>query len=204
MLRTIRDTLVYYDHVAWYYFNTQWHNSFLDAVVPFLRNQWFWAPLYLFLLLFIPAKFGRKGWMWCAIYLISFILSDQISATFLKPHFHRLRPCNNPYLSSIIHLIVPCGGGYSFPSSHASNHFAMGIFMAMTLGRVAKWVWPTAIIWATLVSFAQVYVGVHYPLDVTCGALLGIMIGLCTGKIYNRYFDLNSKFQIPNSKPDIS
>jgi len=184
-------TILSWDHTLWYYMNTQWHNSFLDCVVPFLRNQWFWAPLYLFLLLFMPSKFGKNGWIWCSIFLVSFILSDQISATLLKPHFHRLRPCNNPALAGIIHLLVECGGGYSFPSSHATNHFSMGVFMAATLGKVAKWVVPVAILWATLVSFAQVYVGVHYPLDVTCGAILGTCIALCTGKFFNHYFGLS-------------
>ena len=62
----------------------------------------------------------------------------------------------------------------------------MGIFSAVTLSKYAKWVWPAALIWALLVSFAQVYVGVHYPLDVTVGALLGICIGILTGSVFNR------------------
>jgi membrane-associated phospholipid phosphatase len=190
MFKKAIDILVSWDHILWYYMNTQWHNPFLDCVVPFLRNQWFWVPLYLFLALFMPSRFGRKGWLWCAFFIITFSLSDQISATLLKPYFHRLRPCNNPYLASIIHNIVPCGSGYSFPSSHACNHFSLGIFSAVTLGRLAKWITPVAIAWAVLVSYAQVYVGVHYPLDVTCGGLLGIMIGITTGKFFNRYFVL--------------
>src|SRR5271156_1063055 len=193
MLKTFRDLVVYYDHVAWYYLNTQWHNSFLDLVVPFLRNQWFWAPLYLFLLLFIPRRFGKNGWLWCLGFIVTFAVSDQLSAHLLKPIFHRVRPCNNPYLASIIHNIVPCGGGYSFPSSHASNHFSMAVFSALTLSRQAKWIWPVAITWAAMVSFAQVYVGVHFPLDVTCGALLGSMVGLLTGKLFNRSFPLEIK-----------
>lgn len=201
MSKSIHDLVVYYDHVAWYYLNTQWHNSLLDHVVPFLRNQWFWAPVYLFLLLFTTGRFGKKGWIWCALFLISFILSDQVSATLLKPHFHRLRPCNNPCLANVIHMLVPCGGLYGFPSSHAANHFAMGIFTAMTLGKIARWVWPVAIIWAISVAYAQVYVGVHYPLDVTCGGILGATIGILTGWVYNRYIKLssNSQFPIPNS-----
>ena len=197
MARSFRDVVVYYDHVAWYYLNTQWHNPILDHIEPFLRNQWFWAPLYLFLLLFMTRTFGKQGWVWCLVFLISFILSDQISATLMKPYFHRVRPCNNPYWASVIHLIVPCGGGYSFPSSHASNHFAMGMFSAMTLGRVAKWVWPVALIWAAAVAFAQVYVGVHYPLDVTCGGLLGMMIGAVTGTVFNKYCGLNPRVKLP-------
>ena len=190
MLKHIHDLLLHWDHTVWYYMNTQWHNSFMDSFVPFLRNQWFWAPLYLFLLLFIPNKFGRNGWIWCLLFLVSFILSDQVSATLLKPIFHRLRPCNDPSLSNVIHLLVPCGSGLSFPSSHAANHFSMGIFSAITLGRVAKWVWPVAILWAISVSFAQVYVGVHFPLDVTAGGLIGIFIATCTGSFFNYYFKL--------------
>ncbi len=162
----------------------------MDAVIPFLRNQWFWVPLYFFLALFMPLQFRRKGLIWCGFFILSFIISDQVSASIMKPYFHRLRPCHNPYLVDIIHQLVSCGGQYGFPSSHASNHFAIGIFSAVTLGKMAKWVWPVAIIWALSVSFAQVYVGVHYPLDVTCGALLGTLVGLITGRNYNRYFDL--------------
>jgi undecaprenyl-diphosphatase len=137
------------------------------------------------------------GWIWCLLYLISFILSDQISVNVIKPFFHRLRPCNNPFLSDTVHLLVECGSGYSFPSAHAANHFSMGVFSAVTLGLHARWVWIAAILWATLVSFAQVYVGVHFPLDVTCGALLGAAIGICTGKIFNHYFGLKPRTLTP-------
>ena len=190
MLKQIHDTIIYCDHVAWYYINTRWHNPFMDAVVPFLRNPLFWAPLYLFLALFMPMKFRKAGLIWCHVFILSFVFSDQISATILKPYFHRLRPCHNPYLTSIIHMLVPCGGQYGFPSSHAANHFSIGIFSAMTLSRYAKWVWPVAILWALSVSYAQVYVGVHYPLDVTFGGILGTCIGICTGKVFNKYWQL--------------
>ena len=74
--------------------------------------------------------------------------------------------------------------------SQTSNHFSLAVFSAITLGKLARWVWPVAIAWAAMVSFAQVYVGVHFPLDVTCGAMLGITVGLITGKFFNRYFGL--------------
>ena len=157
-------------------------------VMPFLRQPWFWSPLYLFLLLFMPYKFGKKGWIWCLVFLISFIISDQVSAHLMKPFFERLRPCNNYHISNLIHLIVPCGGMYGFPSSHAANHFSIGIFSAVTLSRKVKWIWTVAILWAAAVSYAQIYVGVHYPLDVTVGALLGTATGLCTGTVFNHYF----------------
>jgi undecaprenyl-diphosphatase len=188
MLSKAHDLIIYADHVIWYYLNTQWHNAVLDWVMPFLRNQWFWAPLYLFLAIFIPSAFGKKGVFWCLAFLISFIISDQLSATFIKPFFHRIRPCNNAQLTGIVHLIVPCGSGLSFPSSHAANHFSLAVFSAVTLGRYKKWVRPVAIAWAASVCYAQVYVGVHYPLDVFAGGLLGTLIGAATGKAFNRRF----------------
>jgi membrane-associated phospholipid phosphatase len=196
MLKHVRDLILYGDHVTWYYMNTQWHNSVLDAVLPFFRNQWTWVPLYFFLAMYMPAKYGRQGLKWCGLFVIAFALSDQVSAHLLKPIFHRLRPCNNPYLADIVHIIVPCGGGYSFPSSHASNHFTIGLFAASTLGKQVKWMWPAGIIWAVIVSFSQVYVGVHFPLDVTCGALLGTGIGLSMGRIFNLYHGLDRKVAV--------
>ncbi|PQJ09752.1 phosphatase PAP2 family protein [Flavipsychrobacter stenotrophus] len=193
MPNSLQDTILYWDHIAWYYVNIQWRTPLLDMVMPFLRNQWFWVPVYFFFAVFMPYKYGRKGAMWCLLFFISFIISDQVSAALLKPIFHRLRPCNNPALSDIIHIIVPCGSGYSFPSSHAANHFSISVFTGITLGRYYKWVWPVVILWAAVVCYAQVYVGVHYPLDVTVGACIGICAGTLTGKLFNRYFDLRSK-----------
>lgn len=198
MLKEFQNLVVKVDHTIWYYLNTQWHNSFLDFVVPYLRNQYFWAPLYLFLLIFLPYNFGKRGWIWCVGYLLAFALSDQLVVEVIKPFFHRMRPCNNPGLKPFVHLVVECGTGFSFPSAHAANHFAMGVFMAVTLGKLAKWIKPAAITWAFLVSFAQVYVGVHFPVDVTVGALIGITFGTLVGKVFNHYFDLSKP---PGIKP---
>ncbi len=200
MLYKLKHFIFYLDYTVWYYLNVQWHNPVLDLIVPFLRNQWFWAPLYLFLLLFMPMNFGKKGWLWCLGFLITFGLTDSISADLIKPFFHRLRPCNTSELMGLVHIIVPCGSGYSFPSSHASNHFGMAFFGAWTLKNTYKSIWWIAVPWAIIVSYAQVYVGVHFPLDVTCGAALGIGIGLITGTIFNRYFKLIIPVEIsPNN-----
>ncbi len=192
-MQQFHEFVMYWDHVIWYYINTAWHTPFLDTVIPFLRNQWTWTPLYLFLLIFMTYNFGKYGWLWCLGFIVAFAISDQVSAHLLKPIFHRIRPCNDPYLVGIVHTLVPCGAGYSFPSSHASNHFAVGIFSAVTLFKLRKWVLPVAIIWALSVSFAQVYVGVHYPLDVSVGGLLGATIGVAIGLLFNRYIGLTRR-----------
>lgn len=182
--------LVRLDLEVWYYLNATWHNEVLDAFIPFFRNQFFWAPLYLFLLVFVLVNFGKKGLFWCAAFLIAFGLADYTSASLIKPFVNRVRPCNNPYLADIVHLLVPCGGGKSFPSSHATNHFALAAFMAATLGREHRWVRWVVFLWAGLIAYSQVYVGVHYPLDVVCGGLLGLVIGTVVGRVFERRWGL--------------
>ena len=190
MLESIGDILISIDHNIWYFLNVLWHNEVLDAIIPYFRNQWTWTPLYLFLAVFMPMNFGRKGVMWCVFFILTFAISDHISASMLKPLFHRLRPCNDPHLSKMVHLLVPCGSGLSFPSSHAANHFALAVFSGITLRSRIKWIWPVAMFWAVSVAYAQVYVGVHFPLDVTAGAVVGSLAGILTGKVYNRVYNL--------------
>ncbi|RYD59058.1 MAG: phosphatase PAP2 family protein [Sphingobacteriales bacterium] len=184
MLQKLQELLMYWDYTTWYYLNTQWHHPVLDAIIPYLRNPWTWAPLYLFLLVFMLMNFGRRGLVWCLFFLLTFALADFISASLVKPLFQRVRPCNNPYLSQVVHIIVPCGSGYSFPSSHASNHFALGVFAAASLESRVRKVWYWAMLWAFSVAYAQVYVGVHYPLDVLCGGVLGGSIGVMTSRLF--------------------
>lgn len=188
MLKSLHDLLIYWDFTAWFYVNTQWVNDFFDVLMPVLRNQWTWAPLYIFLLIFMPLNYGRKGWMWCVFFLLTFAIGDFVSASIIKPYYLRMRPCNNPYLKDVVHLIVPCGSGYSFPSSHATNHFALGIFSAATMGKRFKWVWVAALLWAFSVGYAQVYVGVHYPGDVLVGGILGTLAGFLVARVYKRVY----------------
>lgn len=192
-MQKIFEFILRLDYEAWFYLNAMWHNDVLDAIIPYLRNQWTWAPLYLFLLMFTTMNYGRKGWMWCVFFLLTFALSDQLSAHLIKPYVHRIRPCNNPYLVHLVHNIVPCGSGYSFPSSHAANHFALAVFSSITMRHITKWVWYIGIAWALSVAYAQVYVGVHFPLDVTCGGLLGVCVGIITGNLYNRVYGLHKQ-----------
>ena len=114
--------------------------------------------------------------------------SDLISSRFIKPMVERLRPCNDIDVFEQINVLVRCGGGYSFTSSHATNHFAIAIFVIFWLGKDFKWVRYFFGFWATTIALGQVYVGVHYPLDIFGGAILGTIIGLFWYRFYLRTF----------------
>lgn len=152
-------------------------HPWLDEIVVLLRNPYFWSPLYLFLLVFMYRRYHRQGLMWCLFFFITFVFCDYISASLLKPWVHRIRPCNDDFLSFAMREFIRCGSGYSFPSTHATNHFGFAVYMVFTLRPLTRWVLPLSLTWAFLVCFAQLYAGVHYPSDLLAGALLGSLLG---------------------------
>lgn len=158
------------------------HTAFLDTVLPFWREKLFWVPAYLFLASFLLLNYGRKGFLVLLLCAATVAFSDTISSKIIKPMVGRERPCQ---VQPLPHpTAVECGVGKSFPSSHAANHFALAVFVAGVLRRKlgkARW-WLFA--WAASIGFSQIYVGVHYPLDVLAGSLLGALIGWIILKYY--------------------
>jgi membrane-associated phospholipid phosphatase len=172
--------LLAFDTQLFYYLNVKWHCNFLDMVCPYLRDRLFWIPLYVFIFSFLIINFKRKGLMIILFLIITIMLSDQISSAFIKPMVQRIRPCNLHYLESYVRILVPCNNSYSFPSSHAANHFALAIFLTLLLRKIYSRVYIPLIIWALIVCYSQIYVGVHFPLDIIGGAILGSSIGMFT------------------------
>jgi undecaprenyl-diphosphatase len=167
--------------------NTVFTNPIFDRVLPIWRNANTWAPLYLFLIIFSIVNFRTRAFFWILGAILTLVLTDQISSSVFKPLFERPRPCNDPYLMSHVRLLLGhCSGGYSFTSSHATNHFGFAVYVYITLKPILKKWSYLFLIWAATVSYAQVYVGVHYPLDVVCGAIIGTTIGLATAQIFIR------------------
>jgi len=167
--------------------NTVWTNPFLDAVLPWWRDSNTWTPLYLFLILFVVINSKKQAFFWIIAAIVTLILTDQISSGLIKPIFARLRPCSDPSLVNQVRLLLPnCSGGYSFTSSHATNHFGFAAFVFLTLQPIIKKWGYLFFLWAATISFSQVYVGVHYPFDILSGAILGILIGYSTAYFFNR------------------
>lgn len=170
------DQFIKWDLSAFHLINGVWHSPFLDFLMPWVRNKYLWAPLYLFLIAFFLINYKRQGAL-ALLYLgITVLFCDQISSDIIKPWVQRLRPCHDPLVKEQVRLLAGCGGPFGFTSSHAANHFGVAVFLG-TLMRYKKFVFPVALLWALIVCYAQVYVGVHYPLDIAGGALLGAVIG---------------------------
>lgn len=159
--------------------NHCWSNPVFDLLMPLFREKLFWIPLYLIIIFLIVRKYKYQTLWVLGFAFLTLLLADQISAHLIKPLVGRIRPCNDPDFSSMVHLRVDCGSGLSFVSSHATNHFALGLYFISVFARPSNRFYVTLLFlfWAGLISFAQVYVGVHYPFDVLCGAVLGSLIG---------------------------
>lgn len=186
---TFLNQLIEWDKWLFVKVNNQWTHPFLDSVLPLWRTPEYWAPLYLFIVVFITSNFKVKGVWWIIFFVSTFALTDLTGNYAFKQVFERSRPCNDPDFYMHVRLLLKnCGAGYSFISNHAVNHFGMAVFMFMTLRKViGNWVW-LGIFWAASIAYAQVYVGVHFPLDAIAGAFVGSAIGIITGTAFNKQF----------------
>lgn len=187
------DALIHIDHQLFFYINNTLHTELGDTIMPLMRNKLFWTPLYVALAGLLLYRYKMQGLWIILLTVLVVILCDQVSSSVIKPLVGRLRPCNDPSLAQQVKLLVHCGAGKSFTSSHATNHFGVAVFLGTMLWKPFKWMLPLLLLWAATVSIAQVYVGVHFPLDVTGGALLGTTIGLIVYTISKRIFAASGK-----------
>ena len=170
--------------------NRDWTSPLFDTLALFIREAGFWVPLYLFLLLFITVNFGRQGFWWAVGALSLVAVSDLISSHVVKELLYRPRPCRDEFMAHQIRFLAKtCGLNGSFTSSHATNHFAFATYLYLTLRKMSPY-WGLGFLWAALISYAQVYVGVHYPSDVLGGAILGSFLGYVFARVFDHQIGL--------------
>ncbi len=171
--------------------NTQWTNPFLDRVYPWWRDANTWFPIYLFFILFALMNFGKKAYLWILFVILTVTLTDQASSNLIKNFVSRPRPCQDMNLIVNARLLLDhCPNSFSFPSSHATNHFGFAMFIFITLQPMLKKWGYLFFLWAATISYGQVYVGVHYPIDISFGTLLGCCLGYLTGTLFNKKIGL--------------
>lgn len=178
--------LIQMDRALFDLVNQDWQNGIMDAWLPWWREKNTWVPLYLALAGFVAYRYRMAALPFLAALAITAGISDAVSSHVVKPAVARMRPCNDPEVKDTVRLLVGCGKAFSFTSSHAANHFSVAVFLALTLCAFSPLLRGILYFWASSIAFGQVYVGVHYPLDVIGGAILGAAIGNIVAKTYLR------------------
>ena len=159
------------------------HTPCLDPIMKGASSSYTWIPLYLLLLaLFLRNLSWKHALTAVGAVLLCFLLTDRISVMLFKDLFCRLRPSHEPTLEGMVHLLEGRGGLYGFVSSHAANLFGLATISCLILRK--KWLTWFLFVLVSVIGYSRVYVGKHYPFDVICGALLGILIGWIVYKLY--------------------
>jgi undecaprenyl-diphosphatase len=168
------------------------HADWLDPIMLFITHTRTWIPLYIFLAYLIVRDFKKSSWMPFLGIALAILLADQITSHVMKPYFERLRPSHEPSLKDIVHIVQEYRGGkYGFASSHAANTMATATFFFLLFGKKKKWIW-LLFMWAALMTYSRIYLGVHYPGDIVVGTFVGI---LCAWLGYTLFSKLKQRQQ---------
>lgn len=166
------------------------NSPFFDSLMWQVSHQIIWIPLYLFFIIYAFRKLELKPFMFFILGVgLCFLLADRLSVMAFKDVFMRYRPTHNLDIKDLVHTYINTegdeyrGGTYGFVSSHAANFFALSTFLYLNFRQHSK-NWFFIWIWALLIAYSRMYLGVHYPLDILCGSLLGILIGWIVYKVF--------------------
>lgn len=168
--------LVNIDRQLFLFFNG-FHSPFFDSVFTVITTTVTWIPLFALLIFFFIKKYKKQSVYVILGVIVLVACTDLVSARIFKPVFMRPRPCHDPLLSGLVHTVNgKCGGQYGFISSHAANLFGIATYSFFALKRFYKYTW-LLFVWAAIIGYSRVYLGVHFPADVALGTVFGVLLG---------------------------
>lgn len=151
------------------------HYNWLDPVMYTLSGKLIWVPLYVAILTWIAVKKKKQFFLILVFILLSVLLADR-GSVLIKNLVMRPRPCHEPALEGLVYIVNgKCGGMYGFVSSHAANAFNVALISLLFIRK--NWFTFFIIIWALVVGYTRIYLGVHYSGDVLCGSIYGALVG---------------------------
>ena len=151
------------------------HYPCLDGFMWLVSTKTIWIPFYAILIFFMVWKRKKYWWVTILSLAVMILLSDQ-GADLIKDTVQRFRPTHNPVIANLVYTLKGYrGGDYGFISSHASNSFAIAIFVSLFFAK--RWLTIFMLCWAIIICYSRIYLGVHYPLDILGGATLGVIVG---------------------------
>lgn len=168
------------------------HASWADRAVYLISKGWFWIPLFLFIIFWIFKIYKKRGWIVLAVFALTIALSDQ-TCNLVKNSVCRYRPSHTEAIAEQIHLVQKpdgnryFGGQYGFPSAHASNTMALAFLVIFFLSKGKKWVMALAVAWSLMMAYTRLYLGVHYPLDILYGFILGSCYAMLMTFLYRKW-----------------
>lgn len=158
----------------------KFHNETFDFIMYWASHKFTWIPFYAFLVYLIYRIKGVKSTIYSVLIVGSTIVVGESIAQITKKTIQRIRPCNDSEIGNYVHTVMDgCKESFSFVSAHALNSFSLAIVIIFILKKDYKWIAPLMIGWAILHSYTRIYLGVHYPGDIVCGATIGVLVGKC-------------------------
>jgi undecaprenyl-diphosphatase len=191
------EQLLQYDTELFMYLNglgtTRW-----DAFWLAYTSKFNWIPFYAVLLYLMFRQIGLKPLLITMVVVALMILvTDQITNLF-KSGFHRLRPCHVAELIKSMRVVRDgCGGQFGFFSGHASNTMAAAIFIGLMTRNKYKYLIYMLVVWAFLMAYSRVYIGVHYPLDITIGMSFGVLTGYLFYRLNRFLMEKILRYKLP-------
>jgi undecaprenyl-diphosphatase len=179
-----------------------YYSDYWDSIMLIITHKEIWFPFFLVIIFLLVKKYRSKSLLILIFLALTILISDQLSVL-IKETVQRLRPVYSPQIQHLVHSVLHNSGQYGFVSSHAANSFAIFFFISRIFRK--RGFSLLLFFWALVFSYSRIYLGVHYPGDIICGAILGAFIGIVLYKILmfiENHFFLTQNPKIENTNLD--